>query len=401
MRIHLLFVLALFAALPAGAAPSHFVQDRFAIGFWVDPPLDDKADQRYAEIAEANFTMIIGGSPAWPEEKTRQLLDLCKKYDLKAVLHTGTASEGALPDDPACWGYGLRDEPGAKDFPGLREQADAVRRLRPGKLAYINLFPTYATAEQLGCADYEEYLRRFMDEVAPDVLSMDHYPLMRPDADGRDGYCRNLEYMREYSLKHEVPFWNFFNTMPYGAQSDPTEAQLRWQIFASLSYGAKGVLYFCYYTPLSYEFPKGGAIIARDDHRTRHYDQAKRINAVLKNLGPTLMQLRSTGVVRIKHGESAAARLEGTPIASITDGAYNLGMFQHEDGRRALLLMNDDHAYTSWPTVLFRDDPASVLEVNPKTGQTEAVHDDSPDMDGLQLSFDSGEGRLFLLPAHP
>ena len=27
------------------------------------------------------------------------------------------------------------------------------------------------------------------------------------------------------------------------------------------------------------EFPKGGAIIARDDTPTRHYDQAKRLSA--------------------------------------------------------------------------------------------------------------------------
>ncbi len=401
MRILLVCALALAITVPAVAAGPHFVQDRFVIGFWVDPPLDDRADARYAEIAEANFTMIIGGSPGWPAEKTKQLLDLCAKYGLKAVLHVGGVSEADLPDHPACWGYGLRDEPGAKDFPGLREKIDAVRSLRPGRLGYINLFPTYATPEQLGCANYDEHVRRFMDEVAPDVLSMDHYPLMRPDADGRDGYCENLEYMRTYSLQHNVPFWNFFNTMPYGNQYDPTEAQLRWQIFASLAYGAKGVLYFCYYTPISHEFPKGGAIITRDERRTRHYDQAKRINAALRNLGPTLMQLTSTGVVRIKHGDDPASRLANTPIASITKGAYNLGLFRHADGRRALLMMNDDHAYTSWPTVTFDTEHQDVLEVSPQTGRAEPVRDDSPDMDGLQLSFDSGEGRLFLLPAKP
>jgi hypothetical protein len=37
-----------------------FVQDRFAIGLWVDPPADEKMDQRYRELAEAHFTLVIG-----------------------------------------------------------------------------------------------------------------------------------------------------------------------------------------------------------------------------------------------------------------------------------------------------------------------------------------------------
>jgi hypothetical protein len=32
-----------------------------------------------------------------------------------------------------------------------------------------------------------------------------------------------------------------------------------------------------------------------------------------------------------------------------------------------------------------------------ETGQEIPVIDDSPDMEGLQLSFDAGEGRLFLI----
>ena len=32
--------------------------------------------------------------------------------------------------------------------------------------------------------------------------------------------------------------------MVFGGKRDPTEAQIRWQVFTSLAYGAKGVLYF-------------------------------------------------------------------------------------------------------------------------------------------------------------
>ena len=45
----------------ASAQPKRFVQDRFAIGFWVGPPADENMDRHYADIAAANFTMVIGG----------------------------------------------------------------------------------------------------------------------------------------------------------------------------------------------------------------------------------------------------------------------------------------------------------------------------------------------------
>ena len=164
-------------------------------------------------------------------------------------------------------------------------------------------------------------------------------------------------------------------------------------------------LYFCYYTPFSHEFPKGGAIITRDGRRTRHYEQAKRINGELSALGPTLMQLESTGVHRITPEADPAEALARTPITALGRADYDpkhdllIGVFRHADGRRAVLLNNYHFAYTAWPTVTFDVPAEAVLEVDKATSEERPVRDDSPDMDGLQLSFDAGEGRLFLLPA--
>ncbi len=379
-------------------AQPRFHQDEFCIGFWVDPPAEEDWDARYREIAEANFTVVLGFFGGRTIEAATRQLEMCERYGLKAILWHVTDDPAQLPDGPACWGYGLRDEPNAADFPALAERVAALREARPGKLGYINLFPNYATPAQLGTETYEEHLRQFIQVVNPDVLSMDHYPLMTPSADTRAAYLENLAAMREASLEAGIPFWNFFNTMPFGPHFDPTEAQLRWQIYSSLAYGAKGVLYFCYWTPRGGEFAKGGAIITAEGIRTRHYDQARRINAELKALGPTLLALTSTGVRRLPRGEPSAPLLEGSAVASITDGDYLIGEFIHADGRRAVLLNNYDFAYTSWPTVEFAAPLAEVREVDRTTGGERPVLDDSPDMEGLQASLDAGEGRLFLLP---
>jgi len=392
-------VLATIVFSAHAAEPQPFIQDRFAIGFWVDPPLGKDMDARYKELADANFTMVLGGfGAATPADVLKQLA-LCRKYDLRAVVAANVDKPDTMPKDPICWGYSLRDEPGAKDFPALRAMVDKVRAARPGKLAYINLFPNYANAEQLGTPTYDEHVARFVREVGVDVLSMDHYPVMRPDMDTRENYCANLLVMRKYALERNIPFWNFFNIMPFGPHFDPTEAQVRWQIYTSIAYGAKGVLYFCYWTPAGDEFPKGGAIITHEGARTRHYEQAKRINAAIKNLGPTLMKLTSVATYRCKPTDTPATALAGSPITSITAGDYLVGTFTHPDGRRAVLLNNYSDAYTAWPTIEFDTASSRITEVDQTTGEERFIRDDSPALPGLQLSIDSGEGRLFLLPA--
>jgi hypothetical protein len=392
--------------MPAVAQPPRFEQDRFAIGFWVDPPVDGEADSRYAEIAGAHFNLTLALFGATTPQQQQRVLTLCEKYGLRAILPHLDVPPEELVDGPTCWGYSLRDEPSVGDFPELRHRVDALRAARPGRLAYINLFPSYASPwGQLGADTYPEYVARFMEVVGTDVLSMDHYPRFGPNVDGRDGYCADLAVMRGSALEHDVPFWNFFNVMPYGPHTDPTAGQLRWQVYASLAHGARGILYFCYFTPPGAEFPKGGAIIRRDGTRTRHYEQAKAINFAVSNLGPALMELTSTEVRRVGPEDDPSRVLAGTPLRAITRAVvdppndYLVGIFSHSDGRRAVLLQNYQYAFTAWPTVEFDVDADQVTEVSQTTGAEIPVLDESPDMEGLQISLDSGEGRLFLLPA--
>ena len=164
-------VLALSCWAAWGQESPRFVQDRFVISFWVDPPADAQMPARYREIADANFTMVLGGFCGTTAETVQRQLKLCKKNGLKAVVAwPRDLPADRLPDGPACWGYMLRDEPNVADFPALRERADAIRNAKPGKLAYVNLFPNYANMQQLGAKDYDEYVSKYIEEVKPDVL---------------------------------------------------------------------------------------------------------------------------------------------------------------------------------------------------------------------------------------
>jgi hypothetical protein len=401
MALHAATILALSCCAMAAEPPRHFLQDRFAIGYWVGPPASEDLHARYREIAEANFTVVIGSHGM----DVAKQLELCREFDLKAIIDPTGMS---LPPNPACWGFTVQDEPKVVQFPQLAKRVEEIRDRRDGTFGYINLFPNYASVSQLGTDTYEKYVEQFVREVKPAVLSMDHYPLMRPETDGRDAYLANLATMRKYSLEAGIPFWNFFYSMPFNDRLDPSEAQLRWQIFASVAYGAKGVLYFCYWTPGkgaggAGEFPKGGAIITAEGRQTRHYDEARRINAELKNLGPTLLTLTNIGVTRIVTGKDLHEALAPTPLRNITPvpgdppAEFVIGTFTGPDGCRAVLILNHSYSFTAWPTVEFDIATSKVLEVSKTTGTMAEVVDDSPELKGLQLSFGAGDARLFIL----
>ena len=398
------FLVVLLTATAASKSGSQFVQDRFCIGaFWLTFPMDKDADKRFAEIAEANFTVVYGPVGGFSVEAVRQHLALCETHGLKAIAHC-RAPMDQWPDGPACWGYRLWDEPPTKRFGDLAKKLSDLRKIRPGRLGDINLYPNYAQPRQMGVETYEKYVELFLKTVDVDVLCMDHYPIFKPKHDTRHRYCNNLATMRKFSLQKGIPFWNYFNTMPFGPHTDPTEAQIRWQVYTSIAYGAKGVIYFNYGTPLTDEFPKGGGILRRDGTRTRHWHQARRINGAIKNLGPTLMRLTSTGMYRVEANDDPSKALMGCPITNLKRAGmdplpdYLIGVFKHADGRRAVMLNNYHFAYTAWPRVEF-DVPASqIREVDQKTGREVPVYDDSPNMEGLQISLDAGAGRLFLMP---
>ena len=140
-------------------------------------------------------------------------------------------------------------------------------------------------------------------------------------------------------------------------EHDPTEVQLRWQAFTSIVYGAKGLLYFCYWNP-SYQgstFPTEGSIMAATGPNgtyapTAHYAQAQKINANLLVYGGYLLHATSTAVLHLPLGYTATdpsftlgagafvtgivcTSRQGLPGCPDAVATYLIGQFLLEDGR--------------------------------------------------------------------
>ena len=83
----------------AAAETQRFTQDRFVIGMWVSPATNEELDARYREIAEANFTLVVGRSGT----NDQQHLERCQRFGLQTLIQADGPVE-KLPDEPGLLG---------------------------------------------------------------------------------------------------------------------------------------------------------------------------------------------------------------------------------------------------------------------------------------------------------
>ena len=312
-------------------------------------------------------------------------LDACRAAGLKAIVSDARASGydwanvdesqarknvaslvGKVGRKPAVYGYYLRDEPSAAMFPGLAKVAGLVRELAPGKWPYINLFPDYATPEQLGAANYAEYLERFVATCHPTIISYDNYSLM-DDGSVRENYWSNLEAVRAACKKHGIEFWNIVLAVAHFNYRELNAADLRFQAYTTLAYGGRGLAYFTYFTPSLGNYRMGP--IDQFGHQTPTWFFMQQVNLQVQNLAPTLLQLNSDAVYHFGQIPAGASAAPTNSLVSSVGGAnFLVGDFTHRDGSRYLMIVNKDLAKSRpcWPQ--FRQPPRRVLHVSAYSG---------------------------------
>ena len=200
---------------------------------------------------------------------------------------------GQVRNHPAVFGYYLRDEPPASFFPGLATVSGFVKELHPGVWPYINLFPNYADASQLGTKTYDEYVEKFIEVCHPPILSYDHYAIMEGGG-FRGEYFANLESIRRAAVKHKLPFWQIVLSVGCLNYREPTAADMRFEVYTSLAYGARGLAYFKYFTPGAGNYRNGP--IDQFGHKTPMWQIMRQVNLQVGKLAPTLLNLASDRV---------------------------------------------------------------------------------------------------------
>jgi hypothetical protein len=410
------------AATPPAAANRQAIE--FQIGFWIGAPAYANQVESYQMMKDMGFTFADGGFPAYTPEDIKKMLECCRQVGLKAMVddprlyhplqrvndpnwkETYAAVCAEYVNDPSVYGLGIQDEPRSDYFQSMKDAAEIIHKLNPDTFVFANLLPTYATTVQLGTPTYEEYLDMYLKTVKPSVLCYDHYALM---ADGtiRTDYFENLDLIRKYAQKYNVIPWNTILSWKHLGYAEPSDAQMRWQVYTSMAYGMKGIMYFVYWAPKEWEKDNPyRAIVDYDGKPTRMGEGVRQLNAEMTVLGKTLMQLTSTDVFFTGKIPAGCRRLGDTSIIQLpADKDLMLGFFRDNAGADYVMVVNADTAnpvdfeanfklaYCLWlegykPTVRGLAEVSKVdggLVPITVTNSTAALH------------LDAGDGKLFKL----
>ena len=359
-----------FASSGGTLAASDITQpDFFPILPW-DPyhgwnkPFVERRENGLESIAECRFNMA---GFVLPRDLSR-----CKKLGLGAIVLPSEEAYASskylrewrtLPDteierrvkamirsagsSPAVKGFFIMDEPGVGDFPALGKAVAAVKKHAPGKLAYINLYPDYATPgaanrSQLGTSNYTEYLERFITEVRPQVVSYDNYMVQYSDDLANPAraasYYRNLLEVRRVALAHRLPYLNIVSANQIRPHTPiPSPANLQFQAYTTLAAGYRGVTWFNYYGTRYHYLPVDAA-----GKRTLSWLYLRDVNTQVAALAPIMSRLTSTGVFF-----TAPAPVESLPLlpgnlveAVTCPTPAMVGEFTHANGEAYVMVVN-------------------------------------------------------------
>jgi len=284
--------------------------------YWAGPALSDAAAQ---QMRDGGWNLVWCGEGE---------LDVAQRFGLRAQLTDPLLVPATLEDEaqrakldaliervrlhPALYSYFLTDEPNAAAFPGWGQLVAYLRERDPAHLAYINLFPTYASNEQLGTTGdpvtaYGEHLRQYVEIVKPGLISYDHYHF-RTDGDG-DQYFLNLAMIRRAALDAGVPFLNIVQASSWDpAMRVPNGRGMRFLVYTSLAYGAQGISYFVYrYAGIR------GAMADEAGEPTSLYHAVKPLNRQFVAIARELQPLRSLGAY---HAGMVPPGAEALPVDS-------------------------------------------------------------------------------------
>lgn len=291
-------------------------------------------------------------------------------------------------------GYFIMDEPSALDFPALGKAVKALKNYAPDKLAYINLFPNYATLStldqinsQLGTTSYKEYLERYVNEVKPDFISYDNYMVQYSrdlnDQSRAKSYFDNLLDVREVGLKNNLPYWIIVSSHQIRNYTTiPSLSNMLFQAYTALAAGYTGVTW--------YQFKQNGynySPIDSEGNITTTWYYLREVNRQILEVGNILNKFKSKSVYfTAPIYNTKLEKPAETIIKTIEcDEPLMVGEFESESGEHCVLLVN----ISMKKSVSF----SLSLENN-----NQKIYRIAPDIDNLRKNLNDLKTNIWLTP---
>jgi hypothetical protein len=303
--------------------------------------------------------------------------DFEKPLDEAMVRRNVEAVAREVGQSPAVIGFMLRDEPHARAMPSLALVAGLIQEYMPGKWPYVNLFPVRVSADRMGVANYDDYVRMLINQIHQPFLSYDNYSLVNGEM--LDSFYTNLEVVRRLSVETGVPLWNCVLSDAHFNYMVNTDATYSLQAYATMAHGARGIQYFSYFTWANGNYRLGP--IDQFGNKTPSWDMLRRVNNQIHALAPTLKKLKSTGVYHYPDvppecrplSESRLVRfIEMTQrmVIAPVQGRFLVGEFKDDTGRNYLMLVNKD-LNNSFRYRIELKNPGKLIHISQYSGEEE------------------------------
>ena len=280
---------------------------------WFGIPTNNLTLNRFQELKDAGIN--INYYRYSNADSVQKALDLSQQVGIKTLINcpelmTNTKEIVArFKDHPANAGYFVRDEPPLSMIPPLNNLIKTIKSVDKSRMCYVNLLPLYGTSQAMGTDNYNDYVKRYVDDLQWDVVSFDFYPIEFSGI--RYGWYKNLEIIRDESKRIGKDFWAFALTTSHSNYPIPTLDHLRLQVYSNLAYGARGIQYYTYWTTTSPNYVYTSGPIGKDGAKTVVYDHLKQVNSEMNALSHIFL---SSEVTKVSHYGK-----------SIPDGTQSLG----------------------------------------------------------------------------
>lgn len=164
-------------------------------------------------------------------------------------------------------GFTLRDEPNVEYAPGFKAVYDYLKKLKPDLFEFTSFLPIHTPdATRLSrnydgnlVKAYTEYMDAFSDAVG--TFTYDSYPLIVDPVSGTtsigETWFQNLELVAEHAKEHDYDAGITIQSCAYGPEggentaehrrSIDTKADASYQVYTSLAYGMKNLVWFTYW----------------------------------------------------------------------------------------------------------------------------------------------------------
>ncbi|MBX2926051.1 MAG: beta-galactosidase [Chitinophagaceae bacterium] len=349
---------------------------------WIGVPENETTIERFRELKASGININFSGYSGI--EAVEKALDIAQQAGIKLLPSCPELKSDPektvkrLMKHPALFGYHLRDEPNATDFPELATWMKKIQAVDTQHPCYINLFPNYAGMEQLFGKDFQlqpgkdvygEHVDVFLKEVPVPFISFDHYPVVENDGIKtlRPEWYKNLEIITAASRKSGLPFWAFALSVAHGPYPIPTAGEIRLQMYSNLAYGAQALQYFTYWTPgINSGWDFHHAPIGLDGKRTDVYDRIQLVNSEIQNLAGVFLNARLVSVAhtgrQIPPGTRRIDRLpDPVKVLETSDGGAIVSVLEKAN-RRFLVIVNRDFQNTMKLTVVTAERVKKVLK---------------------------------------